>query len=109
MHRLVKIYLFTEWKKAVRFMRRIEELVEEHDHHPSILICPASDHPSKKWSQAKGYIVEVSTHTHTPLSYIEPGTPKKATEDKPLPGITGKDLGFAQELEEVHRELSRMV
>ncbi|EIW66840.1 hypothetical protein TREMEDRAFT_65246 [Tremella mesenterica DSM 1558] len=37
MHRWVKIYLFTEWKKAVRFMIRIEELVEEHDRSPDKL------------------------------------------------------------------------
>lgn len=72
-------------------------------HHPVLNISPASDWtPSADLSLSAeaGYVLELSTHTHTPLPPI--GTPKDAGRMRP--GVTQKDLNLAQKVEEVYKE-----
>jgi hypothetical protein len=44
-----------------------------------------------------GYLLELSTHTHTPLPPV--GQPKET--GKPRPGVTTKDVRLAEEIEEI--------
>ena len=75
----------------------------DREHHPVITILPASDHipiDELPLSAETGYILHLSTHTHTPLPPI--GTPKDA--GKMRPGVTQKDLNLAERLEAVYNE-----
>jgi len=46
-----------------------------------------------------GYVLHVSTHTHTPLPPL--GAEGAAFEGKPRPGVTYKDLKLAERIEAI--------
>ncbi|WVR06309.1 hypothetical protein IAU60_003339 [Kwoniella sp. DSM 27419] len=104
--RLVRAFIMGEgkegWRDTVIFSVMTGELVEQEDHHPTILICPASDYNTSSAAISSlqrpttGYVVEISTHTHTPLPPFP--APTKGG-DKMQPGVTGKDLRLAERLE----------
>ncbi|WVF69217.1 hypothetical protein IAT40_003993 [Kwoniella sp. CBS 6097] len=121
--RLVRAFMLGEgkegWRDTMRLAQRAGEVIEEQDHHPTILISPASDYTpsstsltSQKQSQETGYILEISTHTHTPLPPYPMPIPKRSSTSaggnegpKIRPGVTGKDINLAKRLEEVWREI----
>lgn len=88
-------------------------------HHPTIVICPVSDHTPTSLSLSvpddptSGYILELSTHTHTPLPPIRTQSQPQplgsasngGATTKMRPGVTGKDLKLAERIEEVFQEL----
>ncbi|KAK1925696.1 hypothetical protein DB88DRAFT_509352 [Papiliotrema laurentii] len=105
--RLVRVYEFASgkegWRALMGFSSRIMQEIESQDHHPVLNISPASAWtPSADLSLSAeaGYVLELSTHTHTPLPPI--GTPKDAGRMRP--GVTQKDLNLAQKVEEVYKE-----
>ena len=93
--------------------------VSDHfeQHHPSLNISPASDYrPTHTALQrpdaATGYVIEISSHTHTPLptlkSKVEAAqttTIGQSVETKPAPGVTGKDLKLAERLEAAYEDI----
>ncbi|WRT67739.1 uncharacterized protein IL334_004711 [Kwoniella shivajii] len=104
--RLVRAFSMGEgkdgWKDTMNFVQKSGEIIDTEDHHPTILIIPSTDYTPSSPSlvsskEVNGYIVEISTHTHTPL----PPYPK-STKDaiKMRPGITAKDIRLAEKLEE---------
>jgi hypothetical protein len=52
-----------------------------------------------------GYVLHVSTHTHTPLPPL--GVEGAAFEGKPRPGVTYKDLRLAERMEALVGEEQR--
>lgn len=53
---------------------------------------------------APGYVLHLATHTHTPLPPLpldSAGAPAIVFEGKPRPGVTGKDLRFADAVEKL--------
>ncbi|WWC62596.1 uncharacterized protein I303_105193 [Kwoniella dejecticola CBS 10117] len=133
--RLVRAFQMGEgkegWRDTIGFVRKVGEIVEEEDHHPTISISPSSDYsPSSSTldmirqaeeSRGQGYIVEISTHTHTPLPPYPTPTPTPTaptgTKDKTgkshsdstkiRPGITRKDIKLAEWLESAWKEVMR--
>ncbi|WVQ96719.1 hypothetical protein IAU59_003826 [Kwoniella sp. CBS 9459] len=125
--RLVRAFVLGEgkegWRDTMRLAQRAGDVIEEQDHHPTILISPASDYiPSatslsangQAFAQERGYILEISTHTHTPFPPYPTPLPKKTPSSskdgsellpKIRPGVTGKDINLAKRLEEVWREV----
>ncbi|WVQ83008.1 hypothetical protein IAT38_005146 [Cryptococcus sp. DSM 104549] len=111
--RLVRAFEMGEgkegWNRVLEFVERVGRVIEEQDHHPTLLISPSSDYRPSAPSltptpqpSPHGYVVELSTHTHTPLPpYPEPT--KGGT--KMRPGVTGKDLKLAEKTEEVYGEV----
>ena len=117
--RLVRSYRFEAtkdgWRDLMRLATNIGEHAEAEDvskydrmmphsprlttrHHPSILISPAQDYsPTSPDLEAggAGYVLEVATHTHTPLP---PGGMTKGP--KMRPGVTTKDIRLASKIEE---------
>ncbi|WWD04907.1 hypothetical protein V865_002978 [Kwoniella europaea PYCC6329] len=106
--RLVRAFMMGEgkvgWKDAISFAQRAGEIIEEEDHHPTILITPSSDYIPSSTSlqhtgkENNGYIIEISSHTHTPLPPYP--LPAKNLAQKMRPGVTGKDIRLAERLEE---------
>ncbi|WVW84712.1 hypothetical protein I302_106747 [Kwoniella bestiolae CBS 10118] len=105
--RLVRAFVMGEgregWRDVMRFTQRAGEVIEQEDHHPTVLITPLSDYiPSTTSLQTSAkennsYIIEISTHTHTPLPPYP--TPTKNQTHKMRPGVTGKDIRLAERLE----------
>jgi len=56
-------------------------------------------------SDTTGYVVAVSTHTHTPLPPIKYPKTADGIQDVMRPGVTGKDLRLADALEEVYQSM----
>jgi hypothetical protein len=84
------------------------ELIRQH--HPTILISPSSDYLSSTGdptpvSDTAGYIVAISTHTHTPLPPVKYPKAADGSQETMRPGVTGKDLRLAMALEEVYQSL----
>nr|XP_031864173.1 uncharacterized protein CI109_000085 [Kwoniella shandongensis]KAA5531245.1 hypothetical protein CI109_000085 [Kwoniella shandongensis] len=108
--RLVRVYEFGDgkegWRDLLRFVAKTGEVIEEEDHHPSILISPSSDYkpilPSSSPLSDRTYVVELSTHTHTPL----PPYPLTTKGGKMKPGVTGKDVKLAERVEGVFEEVT---
>ncbi|WWC96142.1 hypothetical protein V866_003009 [Kwoniella sp. B9012] len=106
--RLVRAFMMGEgkvgWKDAMKYVQKAGEIIEEEDHHPTILITPSSDYiPSftslqNTGKENNGYLIEISTHTHTPLPPYP--LPTKNPAHKMRPGVTGKDIRLAERLEE---------
>ncbi|WVQ65741.1 uncharacterized protein L199_003919 [Kwoniella botswanensis] len=106
--RLVRVFTMGDgkegWKDAMSFVQKAGEIIEEEDHHPTILITPSSDYIPSSTSlqntgkENNGYIIEISTHTHTPLPPYP--LPTKNPAHKMRPGVTGKDIRLAERLEE---------
>ena len=71
----------------------------ERQHHPTITICPAVDHPRR--SETEGYVLEVSTYTHSPLKAA------LGSRERALPGITMKDVLLARTIEDVWEDRSK--
>ncbi|OCF42043.1 hypothetical protein I317_04129 [Kwoniella heveanensis CBS 569] len=120
--RLVRAFALGEgkegWMDTMKLAQRAGQVIEEQDHHPTIVISPASDYmpsSSSLFTESQfnngGYILEISTHTHTPLPPYPTPIPKKTTTDanieavKIRPGVTGKDINLARRLEEVWKEV----
>ncbi|WVQ72867.1 hypothetical protein IAR50_002428 [Cryptococcus sp. DSM 104548] len=109
--RLVRVFELGEgkegWRRVGEFLRRAGTAVEEQDHHPTIHISPLSDYtppsPSLISPQSQtDYIVELSTHTHTPL----PPYPQPTKGGKKMrPGVTGKDVALAEKVEEIYGQV----
>ncbi|OXG83254.1 hypothetical protein C349_03098 [Cryptococcus neoformans var. grubii Br795] len=112
--RLVRVFELGEgkegWRRLIKFVGHVGQVVEDQDHHPTIHISPLSGYISpspsllsfQTQSQSQtGYIVEISTHTHTPL----PPYPLPSKGSKMRPGVTGKDIKLAQKVEEVYGEV----
>lgn len=77
-------------------------------HHPTILISPAGDYRSSTGdantiSDTTGYVVAISTHTHTPLPHVKYPKAADGTQRTMRPGVTGKDLKLATALEEMYQ------
>ncbi|KAK8858553.1 hypothetical protein IAR55_002782 [Kwoniella newhampshirensis] len=104
--RLLRVYEFKEgkegWRELLAFVREVGKVVEEEDHHPTILISPSSDYKPliSLPLSTRSYVVELATHTHTPL----PPYPLPTKGDKMRPGVTGKDLKLAERIESVWEE-----
>ncbi|KGB74805.1 hypothetical protein I307_01064 [Cryptococcus deuterogattii 99/473] len=112
--RLVRVFELGEgkegWRRLIKFVGQVGQVIEDQDHHPTIHISSFSDYISRSPSllsfqtqtqSQTDYIVELSTHTHTPL----PPYPLPAKGNKMRPGVTGKDIKLAQKVEEVYGEL----
>ncbi|KAK6908152.1 hypothetical protein L486_07529 [Kwoniella mangroviensis CBS 10435] len=107
--RLVRAFMMGEgkvgWKDAMIFVQRAGQIIEEEDHHPTTLITPSSDYIPSSTSlqntgkEDNGYVIEISTHTHTPLPPYP--LPTKNPAHKMRPGVTSKDIRLAERLEEV--------
>ncbi|GFZ45258.1 hypothetical protein JCM24511_02984 [Saitozyma sp. JCM 24511] len=112
--RLVRMWEFGEgkdgWRGLMRFAQTVGQIVEEEDHHPTITISPASDYRPTSTSlstpnNTRGYVLEISTHTHTPMPPLpshSDGLAQSSANNatKMRPGVTGKDLRLAERLEE---------
>ena len=73
-------------------------------HHPSIVISPVGDYtprPTGKLADDTAYVLELSTHTHTPLPPV--GQPKDSA--KMRPGVTMKDTQLAHLVEDEYRRI----
>jgi hypothetical protein len=73
-----------------------------------MLISPAGDYLSTTGdvtpiSDTAGYVVAVSTHTHTPLPPVKFPKAKDGSQEVMRPGVTGKDLRLAIALEEMYQ------
>jgi len=80
----------------------------DEQHHPTILISPAGDYISTTgdaapMSDTAGYVVAISTHTHTPLPPVKYPKADDGSQEVMRPGVTGKDLRLAVALEEVYQ------
>lgn len=75
----------------------------DRQHHPTLTIAPFADLPSSMRDiitvkrEEAGYVLHVSTHTHTPLPPL--GAEGAAFEGTPRPGVTYKDLKLAERIE----------
>ncbi|GMK53843.1 hypothetical protein CspeluHIS016_0104290 [Cutaneotrichosporon spelunceum] len=103
--RLVRAYAFPRdrdgWRALVAAMSSIGQVVEDLDHHPLLLAAPASDLPpgvAELADAPDGYVLYVATHTHTPMPPLG-----LQMEGKPAPGVTGKDVAFAERVERAAR------
>ncbi|WWC70788.1 uncharacterized protein I206_104740 [Kwoniella pini CBS 10737] len=110
--RLIRVFLMGDgkegWRDTMKFVAQVGKIVEQEDHHPTIRIMPSSDYIPSSTSldistQKIGYIVEISTHTHTPLPPYPISTKDKS--QKMRPGITGKDIKLAERLEKAWKEV----
>jgi len=107
--RLMRLYGFPSgkdgWRGVLEFVVKAGRVVEEEDHHPTLIISPARDYTASALSppEEAGYVVEFSTHTHTPLPPLQSTLPKDAKSMRP--GVTGKDLKLAEKVEKVFREV----
>ncbi|WWC88670.1 uncharacterized protein L201_003583 [Kwoniella dendrophila CBS 6074] len=108
--RLIRAFLMGEgkqgWRDAMKLVQKAGQVIEQQDHHPTILITPSSDYSPSSFSlesTVNGYIVEISTHTHTPLPPYP--IPTKNHPHKIRPGVTGKDINLAESLEKAWEEV----
>ncbi|ODN95271.1 hypothetical protein L198_04661 [Cryptococcus wingfieldii CBS 7118] len=109
--RLVRVFEMGEgkegWRRVGEFLRMAGTAVEEQDHHPTIHISPLSDYappsPTLIFPQSQSdYIIELSTHTHTPLPPYPQPTKGGA---KMSPGVTSKDVALAERVEGIYEQV----
>jgi len=86
---------------------KIGKAAEEMNHHPTIVIGPASDYvPTSKVlpppDPGTSYLIELSVHTHTPLPQLRSKHPGLTVR----PGLTTKDLQLAGVIENAYRSLA---
>jgi hypothetical protein len=71
-------------------------------------MSPAGDYRSNTGDttiigDTTGYVVAISTHTHTPLPPVKYPKAPDGTQETMRPGVTGMDLKLAIALEEIYQ------
>ncbi|ORX40121.1 hypothetical protein BD324DRAFT_616407 [Kockovaella imperatae] len=88
--------------KAVDISANVIQAAIAEQHHPSMTLCPLIDYANTYAVDLPSdteHVLEITTYTHTPLPESRADDNATGGRRKPQPGVTGKDLRLAEEIE----------